>query len=837
MARSSSSPTLAAAKTVALYALVALAWIFLSDRALFALGLPPETAEKYSTFKGILFVVVTCGLMFWRLRSDLEVRRRHEEQLRLFIEHAPVALAMLDRDLCYVTVSQRWREAYGLGHENLRGRRHYDFLPQLPEHWRLAHQRALAGETLREEADRVEHPDGTVSWRRWEIQPWHQPTGEIGGITLFTEDITARKTAEAALADSRARLRLALKCGHVGTWNWDAATGKLEHDENVGRLCGRSAEEFARGGESFFYQCIHPDDRASVEEKAGAALREGTDFVAEYRMLHPDGSVIWFADRASVECDSTGRPQRMVGACVDITALKRMERALHDSEDRLHEVVETIQEVFWITDAPKTRLLYLSPGYEKIWGRPCADAYASPLSWLDGVHPEDRERVRQAALEKQAAGTYKETYRVVRPDGSIRWVRDHAYPVRDATGTVARIVGAAEDITERKELEEQFLHAQRIEAIGTLASGVAHDMNNILAPLVMVAPLLRSKLTDPRDGELLNIVELSAQRGAEVVRQLLTFSRGVAGERGPLQLRHLVKEMAAIMRETFPREIGINPQVPGDLWPVVGDTTQLHQVLLNLCVNARDAMPRGGKLTLEGRNVILAEPEVRPHTGVQPGRFVVLTVTDTGDGIPPESRARIFDPFFTTKPQGKGTGLGLSTVQGIVKSHGGFITLESEVGRGTSFHIHIPSSEAASPTTKTTPPLTPSIGRGEWILVVDDEPGVRIATRTVLERHGYRTLLAADGREGLGIFLAQRSQIRAVVTDLMMPEMGGIALVRALRDLNATIPILAATGLQESEKAAALSGLGVNVILPKPYAPAELIEALKAELAKAHPAS
>jgi hypothetical protein len=260
-------------------------------------------------------------------------------------------------------------------------------------------------------------------------------------------------------------------------------------------------------------------------------------------------------------------------------------------------------------------------------------------------------------------------------------------------------------------------------------------------------------------------------------------------------------------------------------------------VLLNLCVNARDAMPRGGKLTLEGRNVILAEPEVRPHTGVQPGRFVVLTVTDTGDGIPPESRARIFDPFFTTKPQGKGTGLGLSTVQGIVKSHGGFITLESEVGRGTSFHIHIPSSEAASPTTKTTPPLTPSIGRGEWILVVDDEPGVRIATRTVLERHGYRTLLAADGREGLGIFLAQRSQIRAVVTDLMMPEMGGIALVRALRDLNATIPILAATGLQESEKAAALSGLGVNVILPKPYAPAELIEALKAELAKAHPAS
>ncbi len=654
---------------------------------------------------------------------------------------------------------------------------------------------------------------------------------------LFTLLRGRLRQAEHALADSEARLRLAPACGYVGTWSVDLATWRIECDEAVAALFGRAREDLTRGGLAFINACVHPADRAAVEQALQHMLRDGGDSVAEYRVVRPDGDFVWVSDRARLVCDRSGAATRIIGACADVTATKRLQAALRESEDRFREVVETIREVVWISDVEKNRVFYVSPAYDKIWGRSSAELYRHPRQWLEAIHPEDRERVAEAARTKQAGGSYDETYRVVRPDGVIRWVRDRGYPVRDASGVAIRIVGTAEDVTEQKKMEEQFLPAQRLEAIGTLASGVAHDLNNILAPMFMIAPLLKPKLADPADADMLTIVEQSAQRGASVVRQLLTFSRGITGERGPLQVRHLVKEMVSIMRETFPREIGIVHQLPTDLASVIGDATQLHQVLINLCVNARDAMPEGGRLTIEGRNIDLGEADLRGRPGLEPGRYIVLTVRDTGHGIAPEVRARIFEPFFTTKEIGKGTGLGLSTVLGIVKSHGGFVTVESEVGRGSAFHVHLPSADvkpAAPPAP--VPGETPN-GRGELVLVVDDEPAVRVGTQHVLERHGYRVLAAANGREGLGVFLLQRQHIRAVVTDLMMPEMGGIALVRALRDLSPNLPILAATGLEGAEKRDSLAALGVTELLPKPYVPAELLEALDRELRKSRAAA
>jgi PAS domain S-box-containing protein len=522
-----------------------------------------------------------------------------------------------------------------------------------------------------------------------------------------------------------------------------------------------------------------------------------------------------------------------VAAITDAAEAKRLQEALRASEERFREVVETIDDVVWISDVDKSRVPYASRAFERIWGRPAGDAASSARQWLESIHPEDRERVTRAALTKQTDGTYDETYRVLRPDNTVRWVRDRAYPVRDASGATIRIAGIAEDVSDAKKMEEQFLPAQRLEAIGTLASGVAHDLNNILAPMFMIAPLLKPKLSDRSDIDMLTIVEQSAQRGANVVRQLLTFSRGIVGERGPLQVRHLVKEMVAIMRETFPREIGIAQSIPNNLAPVCGDATQLHQVLINLCVNARDAMPDGGRLTIEARNAELGEEDVRGRDGVEAGGYVVLTVKDTGHGISPEVRARIFEPFFTTKEIGKGTGLGLSTVLGIVKSHGGFITLESEVGRGSSFHVYLPSAELQQAAALTSAPEMAPTGHGELVLIVDDEPAVRQGTQHVLEKHGYRVLVAANGREGLGVFLLQRQRVRVVVTDLMMPEMGGVALARALRELSPDLAIVAATGLEGTEKREALAALGVTELLPKPYTPAQLLMALERELAKA----
>lgn len=824
------SATRQAGKACLIYLVVAALWILLSGRLLSTYVTSPQALAQLEIYKGWFFVVVTAGLLFWLLRRTLTRGREYEEKLQLFIDHAPVALAMWDRELRYVTVSRRWREDYGLTKPDSRGRLHADALAEIPERGREAIRRALAGETCREDAERFERADGSVHWLRWEARPWFSATGRIGGVVMFTEDITARKQTEEALANTQARLKLALKSGHVGVWSWDVSTGEIDCDEALAGFVGCTREDLAYGGWGFFNACLHPGDRAAVNAAVARALREGPEFVADYRIVRPDGQVLWIAGRASVQRDESGQPVRMIGTCMNVTEAKRLEAALVESQNRFREVVETIREVFWVSDVEKSKIFYVSPGYEQVWGRPCAELYSSSRAWLEAVHPEDRERVLQAALTKQVDGTYDETYRVVRPDSSVRWVHDHAYPVRDASGAVVRIVGSTEDVTDRKKLEEQFLHAQRLEAIGTLASGVAHDLNNILAPMFMIGPLLRAKATDPADVEMLTIIERSAQRGADVVRQLLTFSRGIAGDRGPLQVRHLVKEMVAIMNETFPREIGITNQIPADLPPVEGDATQLHQVLMNLCVNARDAMPDGGKLSIAAREVILSADETRGHSGVLPGKYIVLTIADTGHGIPVELRTRVFEPFFTRKAIGKGTGLGLSTVLGIVKSHGGFVTLESEVGRGSAFHVHLPSAKAAAAALPSLAPIAAASGGGEVVLVVDDEPEVRSAMQHVLERNGYRVLTAADGREGLRVFLLQRERVRAVVTDLMMPEMGGMALVRALRDLSPGLAVLVASGLQEAEQRDSLVALGVTQLLPKPYTPAELLEALEREL-------
>ncbi len=830
---SNSDPTRSAAALAVVYFAVAALWILFSDRVLFAFVSDVTTLARVGVFKGWFFVMVTAAGLFWLMRAKLQSQRESKEKLRSFVEHAPVALAMLDRELRYVMTSRRWRTDFDLGARELAGLRHYDIFPNLPAGWRSAHERALKGETVHADQESLTCADGTVVWLRRDVQPWLDAAGNIGGIVIFAEDVTTRKRSEDALVESQARLRLALDAGRVSTWTWDVARDRLDCDEGIQLLLGRSRAEVLDGGIDFFKSCVHPDDRVSLDAAISETMKEGEEASSEYRVVRPDGSVVWIADRGLIERDATGAMVRMTGARVDVTESRRMQQALLESENRFREVVETIREVFWISDVEKNRIFYVSPGYAEIWGRPCEELYQSGHAWLRAIHTDDRERVLHAALTKQVEGTYDETYRVIRPDGSLRWIRDLAYPVRDASGALVRIVGCARDITERKNLEDQFLRAQRLEAIGTLASGVAHDLNNILAPMFMIAPILKEKLSDPSDLSMLSIVESSAQRGANVVRQLLTFSRGIAGERGPLQVRHLVKEMTSIMHETFPREIGIVHQVPSDLWPVVGDATQLHQVLMNLCVNARDAMADGGKLSIDAKNAEIGEAELKGHAGVAPGRFVVITISDTGHGIPEEVKTKIFEPFFTTKEVGKGTGLGLSTVLGIVKSHGGFVTLESHLGRGTKFHIHLPSIEGRLDLAIPAKPLEAAPGHGELVLIVDDETNVRQAMQRVLEHNGYSVLTAANGREGLGLYLLQREKVAVVVTDLMMPEMNGVALVRALRDLSPGLPILASTGLISGEKREALASLHVTELLPKPYTSFELVDAVGRAIATA----
>jgi nitrogen-specific signal transduction histidine kinase len=399
--------------------------------------------------------------------------------------------------------------------------------------------------------------------------------------------------------------------------------------------------------------------------------------------------------------------------------------------------------------------------------------------------------------------------------------------LRGATGQPHEVVGAWTDITERKELETHLLRTQRLESVGRLASGIAHDLNNILSPMLMVPPLLREVVKDPVLRNMLDLVETNAQRGSNIIKQLLTFGRGLEGERVPVQLRALVSDMSGIIRETFHKNIITRRETPRDTWLVSGDATQLHQVLMNLCVNARDAMPEGGTLTLKLENQEFDESFARMTPGTKPGRYVCLSVTDTGQGIAPEHLDKIYDPFFTTKELGQGTGLGLSTVLGIVQSHGGFIQVHSQPGRGTQFKVYLPASETAEAQPAGQGDQSLPQGGGELVLVVDDESSVRQVTRQLLERNGYRVIEAAEGADGITQYVAHQKEVQVVVTDLAMPVMDGPAFIRVLRRMNQQVRVIAMTGYQSKSSLPADLGVPGEARLSKPFSGPMLLQTLQ----------
>jgi PAS domain S-box-containing protein len=386
------------------------------------------------------------------------------------------------------------------------------------------------------------------------------------------------------------------------------------------------------------------------------------------------------------------------------------------------------------------------------------------------------------------------------------------------------------DISDRKRLEAQFLRAQRMESIGTLAGGIAHDLNNVLSPILTAVELLQMRLTDESSQRLLNILYTNAVRGSEMIKQVLSFARGVEGEYMPLQPAHLIKEIIKILADTLPKNIEITFSIDPELWIVLGDATQLHQVLMNLCVNARDAMPNGGKLRIEAENIEVDEHYARMNVGARLGKYVSVAVIDTGMGIPERNLTKIFDPFFTTKEQGQGTGLGLSTVAGIVRSHGGFVNVYSEVGKGAHFKVYLPAIESAqAPPAKTVRRDLP-VGNGELILVIDDENAIREVARETLDAFGYRVVIANDGAEAMAVFAAHKDEVKVVMTDMMMPFMDGPATIRALRKLDPKVKIIATSGLKADEKIAEVAQLGVKTFLPKPYTAEKLLKTVAAVL-------
>ena len=514
----------------------------------------------------------------------------------------------------------------------------------------------------------------------------------------------------------------------------------------------------------------------------------------------------------------------------DISARKRASAALCESEERFKLVVRAVSDVVWDWNL-MTGKRWWSDGFMSTFGYVADEIEPGSISWIKHIHPDERARVLDG-IQQSISGdeeSWTAEYRFQRKDGGYAFVQDRGFILRNAAGKGVRMVGGMRDLTEQKLLEAQYLRAQRMESIGTLAGGIAHDLNNVLNPIMIAIELIKTDTGGgPQRGKILDIIDTSCQRGADLVRQVLSFARGLDGQQVAIRLGHLIGDLEKVICETFPRNIKIVIQVPDELWPVSGDPTQLHQVLLNLTLNARDAMPHGGTLTLSASNLTLDAQYVSTCREAKPGPHVLLEVHDTGHGIPPEVRERIFEPFFTTKELGQGTGLGLATVCTIVKNHGGFLNVESEVGQGTTFKILLPAShdlrtaESASPFSAELPR-----GRDELVLVVDDEPPIRLITQKTLETFGYRVLTAANGVEAVALYAKQPQEIALVLTDMMMPVMDGAATIQALMAINPFAKIIATSGMDWRAILAKAPHVRVTDFLAKPYTAQTLLRRVR----------
>jgi signal transduction histidine kinase/CheY-like chemotaxis protein len=400
--------------------------------------------------------------------------------------------------------------------------------------------------------------------------------------------------------------------------------------------------------------------------------------------------------------------------------------------------------------------------------------------------------------------------------------------VRDSDGRPTSMLAINSDLTEKKKLETQFLRAQRMESIGTLAGGIAHDLNNVLAPILMSVEVLKVMVENEEGLSLLETMMSSAQRGADLVKQVLAFARGLEGQRIPVNAGHLVRDLGRVMLDTFPKNLVISVKLSPQIWTVTGDPTQIHQVILNLCVNARDAMLNGGKLTVSLENIELDDTYAAMNPGSHPGSYVMIKVEDSGVGIAPDVRERIFEPFFTTKEIGKGTGLGLSTTLAIVKSHGGFINLYSELGKGSKFKVYLPADASHEMSEEQSIKQTRlPRGNGELILVVDDEESIRNIARSALERFGYSVLLAEHGAEAVAIYSQHQKEISVVLTDMAMPIMDGPTMIIALKTINPKVRIIGSSGLASNGENSQIPGLKLEYFIPKPYTAEAMLKALR----------
>ncbi len=624
-----------------------------------------------------------------------------------------------------------------------------------------------------------------------------------------------RQAAEAALRASEANYRTLFEQANDGICIAAGNGRLLDVNLRASEMLGYTREEFL--GKTFF-DFILPEEHAMLKEGLARLAREGAS-IGEYHFRRKNGTTLVGETSTKVLPDG-----RMLGLMRDVTDRRTAERQIREQADLLNHAHDAIV----VTDL-EGRVVFWNRGAEKLYGWSAAEAMGQAGATLFGL---ENQLELSAPLEAVAAtGQWRGEVRLRHRQGRSMVVKLNLSTIFDDAGAPKARLGISADITEAKIMEEQFFRSQRLESIGLLAAGIAHDLNNVLAPILMGAPMLRQRAQDPLDIKLLGSMEKSAERGAGLVRQILGFAHGVGGQAQPVQMKHLARDIIAVIEETFPKSITFEHNLPSDLWLISANPTQMHQVLLNLCVNARDAMPKGGTLRFRAQNLVLDEPAAAAIKGGQPGSYLMLEISDTGTGIPPAVLEHIWEPFFTTKPAGSGTGLGLSTVRGIVEKHSGFIALETQVGRGTTFQVYLPAVETGAGGFSNAPlPAIPR-GHGELIMIVDDESDIREVVSATLIGHGYRVLLASDGLEAVALFAPRSAEIKLVLTDLHMPGLEGGTLAIVLRRLDPGVRLLAMSGMSAGQnRAAPLPDIFQGAFMMKPFTIETLLKTVHQQL-------
>ena len=747
---------------------------------------------------------------------------------RLLFERTDHFVCTLDLEGRFTAINPAGAVISGYSPEELIGRFANELV--VPEQRELAARRfaeRLAGEEAGEAEYLLLRKDGTrlpVSISSTVIEEHGRPTGALGIVS----DISERNRASDALLESERRFRGSFESASIGMALVALDGHFIEINPAFCELVGYSAEEMTSRR---FQHITHPDDLARDLENVQRTLDGDFDsYQMEKRYVRSDGSEVWVMLSVTLVRGADGTPLHFVAHAQDIDARKRADERFVAAERRYRTLVEQLPLCMYIRSLDMTKPnIYVSPQVEEILGYPVSDWLNDPNLVTRIMHPDDQERVLgEAARVRSGTGSFAEEYRYLKPDGTVVWVQDEMHLVRDEQGEPLYVQGFVRDITERKlteaerdRLRDELLHAQRLEALGRLAGGVAHDFNNMLTAIRGYAELLVADPNAPssmRDNAL-RIVQATEQ-AADLPRQLLAFGRKQILEAAIVNLNDVVSSIRGLLEHVSGAiTVGIAPTAANP-W-AFADRSQLEQALVNLALNASDAMPSGGRLEVATANVTIDEDDaIEPEA--RPGSYVVIRVTDTGIGMDDETRRRAFEPFFTTKAEKEGSGLGLSSVYGTVAQSGGFVLLETEVDVGTTFSLYLPVAAA------------PVEARARTILLAEDEEIVRDLTTQILKNAGYDVLAAGDGDEALVLYEEHRDDIDGVVTDIVMPGLGGRGLARQIREHDAELPIVFISGHHEETPETLQLGTGA-ALLQKPFSVDALVDAV-GRLVGAHPA-